>query len=208
VIIALQGTAMAATTAPYDGANWQMNETSGRMLDSSGNHNNSTKIMPGITRDGASYHFVGTGSVIVKSSPSLQPGTRPFSISAAIHLDSWGHGQNFFQKGGLSETRGQYKIEISGKHVHCRIAGTKGVASLWLWGKYSVLHSPGFHTVTCTRTADSVTLTLGRSSVTQKVDVGSVTTPRNVTIGGKGWGCGDDCDYLHGNIDWARLTYL
>ena len=201
----LQAGSAFAASGTY-GANWQMNEKKGPMLDSSGNHNNSKRIMAGITRDGFSYHFSGLGSVIVPNRQSLQPGNRSFQMSARVSLDQTGD-QNFFQKGGLSATLGQYKIEISGTHVHCRIAGTTGVASIWFWGVgKSMIHK--YHTITCTKYPDHVTASFDKWTKTVKVAVGSVTTPRNVTIGGKGSGCGTDCDYLTGNIDWATLTYL
>jgi hypothetical protein len=196
----------SAATVAGVGANWQMNERLGPMLDSSGNNNNSSKIMPGITRNGSGYHFSGTGSVIVPAKASLQPGARSFTISASIHLDQPGD-QNFVQKGGLSATGGQWKIEMSGTHVHCRIAGTQGAASLWAWGKYTFLHGAGFHSVTCAKTLTGVTLTVGKTVVRQAIVVGTVSTPRNVTIGGKGFGCGTDCDYMVGTMDWATLTY-
>jgi hypothetical protein len=202
-VLVATSTASAATTY---GANWQMNERGGKMLDSSGNKNNSLRIGPGITRDGRAYHFTGLGSIIVKTSSTLQPGSRSFQVAASVHLNATGD-QNFVQKGGLSETLGQWKIEISGTHAHCRIAGTTGVASIWFWGVGKAMEK-GYHTFTCAKYPDHVTATFDKQTKTQVIAVGTVTTPRNVTIGGKGPNCGTDCDYLNGDIDWATLTYF
>jgi len=204
-VTALAFTSPASATTTY-GGNWQMNEKTGQMLDSSGNQNNSIRIGPGITRNGTYYHFTGLGSIIVKTSATLQPGDRDFQVAASVHLDATGD-QNFIQKGGLSDTLGQWKLEISGTHAHCRIAGTTGVASIWFWGVGPQLEK-GFHTFTCTKYADHVIATLDKQTKTQTIAVGTVTTPRNVTIGGKGPNCGTDCDYTTGDIDWATLTYF
>ena len=204
-VTALAFTSPASATTTY-GANWQMNETKGQMLDSSGNGNNSIRIGPGITRNGSYYHFTGLGSIVVPTSSSLQPLDRNFSVAASVHLDATGD-QNFVQKGGKSDTLGQWKLEISGTHVHCRIAGTTGVASIWFWGVGPSMEK-GFHTITCTKYADHVTATFDNQTKTQVVSVGTVSTPRNVTVGGKGPNCGTDCDYTTGDIDWATLSYF
>jgi hypothetical protein len=199
---------------------YQLNETSGPMLDSSPNHVNSIKIMPGITRDGAAYHFNGTGSVIVPNRPPAQVGVRNFKVTVQLHLDPLpvcendSCSQNFFQKGGLSMTRGQWKLEMSGTHVHCRIFGSLGEASVWYFGVGKKLtgNSPSYwHTLSCARVGDVVTLTvdgLKTKTSVETVPTGNVTTTRNVTLGGKGTGCGTDCDYMHGYLNYATLEYL
>jgi hypothetical protein len=195
------------------------------MLDSSPNHLNSIKIMPGITRDGSSYYFSKTGSVIAPNKPAAQVGTRNFIITVQLHLDplpqpcSEGScSQNFFQKGGfnIDPSHGQWKLEMSGTHVHCRIFGDQGEASVWYFGVGKSLTagsgSSYWHTLTCSRIGNQVKLTVdGKStnnSWNKNVLTGNVVNPRNVTIGGKGQGCGTDCDYTQGFINFATLQYL
>lgn len=198
---------------------YQMNDKTGQMVDSSPNHVNSIKIMPGITRNGVSYHFNGTGSVIVPNKPAAQAGLRNFKVTVQVHLDPLpactndACSQNFFQKGGLSTTKGQWKLEMSGIHVHCRIFGSLGEASVWYFGvgKQLTTNSPSYwHTLTCARIGNVVTLTVDgkktKNSV-QTVATGNVTTTRNVTLGGKGTGCGTDCDYMRGYMNYAMLDY-
>lgn len=204
------GTAHAADTA--FGADWQMNETNGPMIDSSGNGNNSTIIEAGVTRDGSVYHFA-RGRVIVPSHPSTTPGSRDFTITARIHLESNTTGENWVQKNTFSQHGQQIKIENSGKHIHCRIAGSLGVASVWGFGKAAVLMN-GFHTVACSKTATAVQLWLDGHLVHQQlINVGNLTTTARWSIGGKDPCLHPNkpepagCDFLQGSLDWVTLTY-
>ena len=195
------------------------------MLDSSPNHVNSIKIMQGITRDGSAYHFSGVGSVIAPNAPAAQVGTRDFIVTVQLHLDplpSCANGacdMNFFQKGGCNANPafGQWKVEMSGIHVHCRIFGDQGEASVWYFGIGQKLTqgapgTPGYwHTITCQRVGNQVTLSVDGKTTKNSVKTaatGNVTTPRNVTVGGKGQGCGTNCDYTRGFMNFATLQYL
>lgn len=196
--------ASPATAAGSTAANWQMNETTGPMMDSSGNGNNSS-MMSGVTRNGSTYHFAGKGRVVVPNSTSLIPGSRDFTLTARLHLTQVGGGQNFVQKNTYSQSGTQIKLEISGKHLHCRVAGNSAVASVWGWGAAPTLLT-GFHTVSCVKTATSVTLKLDNKSWTQHVAVGTITTKAPMTVGGK-YPCSRDCDYTFGDFDWVTYTY-
>ena len=198
-----------------------------QMLDSSPSHLNSIKIMTGHHRGTARRT---TSSAPVRSSlpnkPPAQVGTRNFMVTVQLHLDplpvpcSEGScSQNFFQKGGfnIDPAHGQWKLEMSGTHVHCRIFGDGGEASVWYFGIGTSLTTgtvgkPGYwHTLTCSRVGDVVKLTVDGKSTKNSVETiatGNVTNPRNVTIGGKGQGCGTDCDYTRGFINFATLQYL
>lgn len=199
-VLAVASPAMAASTA----ANWQMNEKTGPMKDSSGNGNNSS-MLTGVTRNGSTYHFAGAGRVVVPTSASLVPGSKNFTLTARIHLTTTEGGQNFVQKNTYSQSGTQLKLEASGKHLHCRVAGNSAIASVWGWGAAPTLLN-GFHTISCIKTATSVTLKLDNRSWTQQVAVGTVTTTAPMTVGGK-YPCKSDCDYTHGDIDWVTYTY-
>jgi hypothetical protein len=199
-LLAVTTPASAATTA----ASWQLNERSGQMLDSSGNGNNSASVGAGISRTGSVYAFTGKGRVVVPNAPSLIPGSRSFTITARLHLTAIAD-QNFVQKNTYSTSGTQLKLEASGKHLHCRVAGNSGVASVWGWNAAPTLLS-GYHTISCSKTATSVTLRMDGTSWTQKISVGSVTTTAPMTIGGK-YPCKSDCDFTTGDIDWVTYTY-
>src|ERR687897_335245 len=65
------------------GADWQMNETSGQMIDSSGNNNNGTP--KDVVRTGSAYVFNGSTSyVAVPDSDSLDPQGKDITPSAGV----------------------------------------------------------------------------------------------------------------------------
>ena len=201
--VAALALATPASAAGSTAANWQMNEKSGPMRDSSGHGNNSSGMM-NVTRNGKVYHFAGSGRVVVPNSNSLIPYARNFTITARIHLTKVAD-QNFVQKNTYSNRGTQLKLESSGKHLHCRVAGTNGVASVWGWGAAPTLLN-GFHTLSCIKTATSVTLKLDNRTWTKKISVGKVTTRAPMSIGGK-YPCKRDCDFTYGDIDWVKYTY-
>lgn len=184
-------------------ANWQLNEQTGQMRDSSGNGNNSS-VITNVARNGSYYGFAGNGRVVVPNSASLIPGSRNFTLTIRIHTTKVAD-ENFVQKNTYSSSGTQIKLEQSGKHLHCRVAGNSGVASVWGFGAAPTLMN-GWHKVSCIKTATSVTLKLDNRSWTQKIAVGTVTTNAPMTVGGK-YPCKKDCDYTYGDIDWVTYTY-
>src|SRR5690349_19987959 len=132
-------------------------------------------MMKNETWIGSTYRCLGKGRVVVPTSASLVPGSRNFTLTARIHLTHLGDGQNFVQKNTYSQSGTQIKLETSRNHLHCRVAGNSGVASVWGWGASTTLLN-GFHTLSCIKTATSVTLKLDNKSWTQNIAVGTVTT--------------------------------
>jgi hypothetical protein len=209
-VLALAPSASGSTTY---GANWQMNEINGPMRDSSGNNNNSQTIEPGVTRDGTYYHF-NRGRVIVPSSPSDTPGLRDFTLTARIHLNTIAD-ENYVQKGVHSLVGQQIKIENSGNHLHCRVRGSLGEASVWGFGKAPVLLN-GYHTFACRKTSSAVQILLDGHLIHQvKIDVGNLTTSSVWSFGGKDPclhpnappGSSVGCDFLQGSMDYVTLSY-
>src|SRR5918993_5084564 len=66
-------------------ADWQMDETSGQMIDSSGNNNNGTP--KDVVRTGSAYVFNGSTSyVAVPDSDSLNPEESDITLSAGVKV--------------------------------------------------------------------------------------------------------------------------
>src|SRR5688572_22897122 len=68
-------------------ADWQMNETSGQMIDSSGNGNNGSPIS--VRRTGSKYVFNGsTSHVFVPDDDSLDPQANDITLTARVKVRS------------------------------------------------------------------------------------------------------------------------
>ena len=115
-------------------ADWQMNETSGQMIDSSANHNNGDP--KDVRRTGSRYVFNGSTSyVAVPDSDSLDPAEKDITLTSRLRVtdapmddDSY----DIVRKGLAGRPGGDYKMEIKraadptvGK-LHCLFEGDGG----------------------------------------------------------------------------------
>jgi len=194
------------------GANWQMNETSGAMRDSSGNNSNSSSIGAGISRNGSSYVFAAPGGpgsrgiITVPDKANLRPGTGTFTIEARL-LPKIGD-RNIVQKGTYSSTAHQWKMEIVNSSYNCIFKGSGGDQRVGNATGVKNTVKPGvWQTVKCERTPTQIRLVVdGQVRATKNANPGSIgTSGKPVTIGGKANGCGTHCDWYVGSIDYIKV---
>lgn len=194
------------------GARWEMNETSGPMVDSSGNGNNLSSIGPGIRRNGSSYYFASPaqvpnrGVITVPDSATLRPGTRAFSISARVK-PQYGD-KNIVQKGTYSPSGNQWKLEIVDKSYNCVFKGSNGDFRVGnATGVHGTVKAGVWQTVTCRRTSNSIELVVdGTVRASRSANPGTISTwGKAATIGGKP-NCSSNCDLYTGYIDWIHIT--
>src|SRR3712207_3420387 len=104
----------AAWTELLKAADWQMSETSGPMIDSSGNNNNGSPT--DVLQTGSKYVFNGsTSRVAVPDNDSLDPLEKDITLRASVKVtdapmddDSY----DIVRKGLAGRPGGQYKMEI------------------------------------------------------------------------------------------------
>jgi hypothetical protein len=90
-------------------ADWQMNETSGPMIDSSRNHNNGTPKR--VVRTGRSYVFNGsTSHVAVPDDHSLDPAEKDITLRASVKVGGRSLDDDSYDvvRKGYSTTAGGY----------------------------------------------------------------------------------------------------
>lgn len=207
--------AVPAAAADYPiVAQWNMDETDGTvMVDSSGNGNNGTTYDVVLSDEG--YVFNGTSSrAVVPSSATLNPGTRDFSFSAQVKTDRippLGTDYDILRKGTSVRTGGEYKLEIVynrgvGK-AYCVVHDALGNVAT-IRGKTNVTDGQ-LHTLTCTKTATSLTLNV--DSLAPQVKLANVPGPisnkKALTIGVKATGItGAAGDWYYGTIRSATVT--
>jgi hypothetical protein len=190
----------AADAAGF-GASWQMNETTGAAVDSSGNGNNGT-LFGGITRTGKGYRFDGaTGYVQVPNSVSLNPGSGAITITAKFALEGAptpaGADYDLVRKGLAGTAGGDYKVEVlSTGAALCRFRGTTAVQ---VRGGTNL--GSGTHTVKCVKTSGEVKVIVdGSVKATKKAQVGAISNTQPVMLGAKP---GDD--YTKGFVDFITI---
>lgn len=212
VTVAFGALLVTPASAAGWGVNWQMNEESGPMLDSSGNGNASSSVGAGISRNGSIYYFASPNSnpsrgvITVPDSPSLRPGTRAFSIEARIK--PWRGDRNVIQKGTYSANGHQWKLEIVGNAYNCVFHGGGGDQRVGnATGVKDTVKAGMWQTVICRRTATEIQLLVDGQLKARKVAnpgfIGTFGKP--VTIGGKS-DCGTHCDLYAGYMDSIQVT--
>src|SRR5215218_8921080 len=134
VIVVLLLAAPSYADVLLTGADWQMNETSGQMIDSSGNNNNGDPT--DVRQRGSRYVFNGSTSyVLVPDSDSLDPQGKDITLRARVKVTDTPMDDDSYdvvRKGLAGRPGGDYKMEIKraadptiGK-LHCLFKGDGG----------------------------------------------------------------------------------
>jgi Concanavalin A-like lectin/glucanases superfamily len=198
-------------------ADYEMNEPAGAtvLVDSGPNQLDGT-IGAHVTPNGAyhdfPYHNGAKGGTVdpdhldLISQDALNPGTADFAISLRLRFTL--PVGNVLQKGQSGTVGGIYKVQLDGGNgkVFCRIKGASGGGGVW---SPEPINDGQWHTVTCARTADAITITVdGTQSASVHEPTGLVSNSMPLSIGGKSF-CkampGFDCDYFDGQIDWVKF---
>jgi len=180
--------AAAATTVV---AQWNMDETFGTtMTDSSGNGNDGTTT--DIITSGGGYIFNGdTSKAVVPDSATLNPGAADFSYTVQFQttvVPASGFDYDMIRKGLSSTDGGEYKMElinVSGKaKAFCLVKDSKRKWTSLRAGNN--LADNRMHTITCKKTATSLSLILdGKTVNTKSIALGTVSNTGPVMVGSK-----------------------
>jgi hypothetical protein len=172
-------------------ADWQMNETSGQMIDSSGNNNNGTPIED-VFQTGSLYVFNGSTSyVAVPDDDSLDPLEKDIMLTVSVLIKGESMDDDSYDvvRKGLSTTPGgDYKMEILGAsdptvgQLHCLFKGTGG--------RVRIVAQPdivdrNWHTLECIKTSTSVVARVDGRSYTKAGSAGSIANSSDVLVGAK-----------------------
>ncbi len=206
-LILFSGIALAAAQS----ALWHMEDPT-KLVDSSGNGNNGTTknitSTTGFANKG--YHFNGSSSMAtVPSSDSLNPELANIQITTHLRFTkppSKAVGDYDVIRKGLSNSPGgDYKIEVLPRNNHkkakafCLFKGSSGKVGKIVDGPN--LADGRWHTVSCTKTATSVQLTVDGQTFTNQVVVGLISNTQPLTIGAKSGGG----DWYSGDMDEVSI---
>jgi Concanavalin A-like lectin/glucanases superfamily len=198
ILATLATPAWASTTVGL----WHMDETSGSVAhDSSGSGNDGH--LQHITFASGAYAFNGTSSrVLIPDDTSLNPGTKDITISLKVKFTqkpSKAVGDYDVVRKGTDGSL--YKIEISLQgRARCSFHGSKNAGGL----EFGPDLSDGqWHTITCRKTATSVSGTVGSASKSQHVVIGSISNGVALALSGKSSGTQD---LYKGLMNEVRIT--
>jgi hypothetical protein len=190
-------------------ADWQMNETSGQMIDSSGNNNDGTPT--DVVQTGMHYVFNGsTSHVAIPDNDSLDPGTKDITLKASVMVPNAPMDDDSYDvvRKGLSTTAGgDYKMEIKRTadptigRLHCLFKGSGGRVNKVARGD---IVDGEWHTLECIKTSNSVVARVdGGKSYTKTGSAGSITNPTEVLVGAKRTNPFDDV--FDGSMDYVTI---
>ena len=209
VIVVLLLAAPSYADVLLTGADWQMNETSGQMIDSSGNNNDGTP--KDVRQRGSRYGFNGSTSyVAVPDSDSLDPEESDITLSAGVKVTDKPMDDDSYDivRKGLSATPGgDYKMEIKrtanpavGK-LHCLFKGDGGMVDIV--ARQDIVDG-NFHKLECIKTRTSVVAKVdGKSGSTKAGSAGSISNSTNVMVGAKTANPLDDV--FDGSMDFVSI---
>jgi hypothetical protein len=195
-------------------ADWQMNETSGQMIDSSGNGNDGTPtdVVQGVQEEDGKSTYVFNGStsrVDVPDDDSLDPAANDITLTASVRVSGESMDDDSYDvvRKGLSTTSGgDYKMEIKGTsdptvgRLHCLFKGSGGRVNRV--APVDVVDGR-WHTLECVKTSDSVVARVDGRSYTKAGSAGSISSSTNVLVGAKKVKPFDDV--FDGSMDFVSI---
>jgi hypothetical protein len=186
-------------------ADWQMNETSGQMIDASPNNNN-IGTPTDVVQTGSEYVFNGsTSRVVVPDNDTLDPADKDITLTARLMVNGASVDDDSYDivRKGLSRTPGgDYKMEIKQSgFLHCYFRGSGAIVHKV--ARVNLLDG-NWHTLECIKTSDSVVARVdGGRSYKATGTAGSITSSSNIMVGGKKTNPFDDM--FDGSMDFVSI---
>jgi hypothetical protein len=211
VFVAGPGTASGAS-APV--AVWHLDETSGSSAsDAMGAHagtiHNVTRGVAGFT--GTAFRFDGKSSYVdVASDAALNPGTAPIQFTMHVRYtvtppNKSSADYDILRKGTSSDSAQFYKAEIRpDNRAVCRFVGSKTSKSGLLIHTGPTLNDGNWHTITCTKTGTSISLSVDGRTFTRSGTVGSISNTGSLTLGAKPGK--PFSDFYNGDLDEVSVS--
>jgi Laminin G domain len=213
---------IAAATGTSVVADWEMNEPAKATVAHDSGPNGLNAAVGNVIQtgqvDGARtfYRFPdtppnttppGTPRLVTDSSTQLNPGTRDFTISFTYRTTK--NFGNIIQKGQHGSKDGYFKIEQPLGHLTCLFRGVlpNGQLNGVLVNSATTLDDGQWHSITCTRTANDVSMTVDGKTTHKAGQSGNISNNVPMTIGGK-TNCDQvtvTCDFFNGDIDRVEI---
>jgi len=218
--VAFLSTVAAFAGGAIPGALWSLDQTAraATATDSGGDRLDGVvgaDVETGITHEGATgYRFPDVEPnalplrpehlVRVPHGAMLNPDDRDFTVT--VRFRTTRTPGNVVQKGQNGSPGGYWKIEQEDGRPRCAFVSPDGEGRAI--AADARVDDGRWHTVTCERTADGVTVSVdGADRRTREGPTGTISNTAELTIGGKA-DCDQQlvgCDYFAGDIDFVRV---
>jgi hypothetical protein len=173
-----------------------------QMTDTSGLGNDGS-VSGGVIGHGKVFTFDGTGVGIVPDTPELNPGTKNAIITASISFTQSppNHDYDIVRKKPNGVKGMQYRMEINkDDKAKCFFTGSTGDAAITA---EPVLSDGRQHKIVCTKTQDSIKVTVDGQTKTKDIVIGAIMNSEAISIGAKGGGGND----FIGSINFVRINH-
>jgi hypothetical protein len=208
LLAALPASAATTTVLHYTGA------LSGTTVpDASGFGNNGTTYS--ITASGGAYSFNGTTSYLqTPASSSVNPGSSAFSYSVNMYLPTttvFSRDLSLVRRGSAKFPGSFYKMEMiynkatGNMRLTCALRDTAGnLATVSTSG--NTLNDGRWHTLTCSKTARTVSLTVDGREHTKSVRLGNLSSTQPLNFGAEQIDATHFWEHFPGLMDEIVLT--
>lgn len=181
-------------------------------IDTSGDGNNGT--LHNVTATGSLYSFGSKAYISVPASASLNPGTADFSYAVTMELPAgytFIHDLSLVRRGAAKLGGAFYKMELvfnkstGAVHLVCAMRDQNGNTG-YVSTAATTIGDGTWHTLMCTKTATSVTLTKDGVTHTKAANLGNISTTQSLNIGAEQVNSTTFWEYFPGEMDNITIT--
>jgi hypothetical protein len=214
VVMAFALGSATASAASTPVAVWHLDETSGSSAfdavgANTGAVHNVTVGVPGFA--GSAFRFDGKSSYVdVPSDQTLNPGTAPIQFTVHVRYtvtppNTSTTDYDVLRKGTSSDSAQFYKLEIRpDNRAVCRFVGSHTTKSGILIHTGPTLNDGQWHTITCVKTATTISLVVDGKTFRKSGTVGSISNTGPLTLGAKPGN--PFSDFYNGDLDEVSVS--
>jgi hypothetical protein len=181
-------------------------------IDQSGNGNDGT--LHNVTATGTQYTFGSNAYISVPASDSINPDTADYSYAVTMQLPAgytFTHDLSLVRRGAAKIGGAFYKMELvfnqttGGVRLICAMRDQNGNTGYVSTGA-STIADGNWHTLMCTKTATSITLTKDGATHTKAANLGDLSSTQPLNIGAEQVNSTTFWEFFPGEMDNITIT--
>jgi Concanavalin A-like lectin/glucanases superfamily len=181
-------------------------------IDTSGNGNNGT--LHNVTATGSLYAFGTNAYISVPASDSINPDTVDYSYAVTMELPAgftFIHDLSLVRRGAAKNGGAYYKMELvfnkstGTVHLVCAMRDQTGNTG-YVSTAATTIGDGSWHTLMCTKTATSITLTKDGVAHTKAANLGNLSSTQSLNIGAEQVNATTFWEHFPGEMDDITIT--